>query len=277
MKLKNPDPQKPAFERMITLVTDFGTADGYVGAMKGRILTLAPHANIVDISHEIEPQNVVQGAWCLRRVVPQFPQGTIHLAVVDPGVGSERAAVVVAIGQTYLIGPDNGLLTLAVADASGQEDIAIWEIEEAPPERARSVSFDGLSLFAPTAAQLMLGASPENLGRARNDLAPLQQPGAQPSEDGIDGEILFFDRFGNGVTNIPKELVAGRDFVVRLPSGGRLHHFSHYAAMTETKEPVGLSGAVWNSDGLLELATFASSFQKRSALAVGSQIVVEWV
>ena len=261
---------------MITLTTDFGTADGYVGAMKGRMLSIAPRATLVDISHQVEPQQVVQGAWCLRRAVQQFPPGVVHLAVVDPGVGSERAAVIVELRDGWLVGPDNGLLAL-VAEDLGVE--SLWAIGENPPERSRSGSFDGLTLFAPTAARLATGVAPGELGDPLQHLAPLDQPQPEPERGRVTGEILFFDRFGNAITNIPCAMIPGEAQVqVHLPSGGVLRLFSHYSAIPveSAQGHAGPSGAVWNSDGLLELASFSGSFRQRSGLTPGAQIVATW-
>ena len=260
----------------ITLTTDFGTADGYVGAMKGCLLSISPQASLCDISHSIEPQHIVQGAWCLRRSVPQFPPGTVHLAVVDPGVGSSREAVIVVTPGGLLVGPDNGLLAL-VAQELGID--SVWAIQEAPPERTRSGSFDGLTLFAPTAARLALGVPPEELAHPMSGLRPLDQPAPAPGEDSVAGEILFFDRFGNAITNIPREMIpSGARVRVRLPSGGVLRVFSHYSAFAgeDGEDAPTQSGAVWNSDGLLELACFSGSFRQRSGLSAGAGVVASW-
>ncbi len=254
---------------MLTLTTDFGTAGGYVGAVKGRVLSEAPHAVIHDISHEIAPHSVLEGAWCLRRAAPLFPPGTVHLAVVDPGVGSSRAALIVEAERFLLIGPDNGLLYPA-ARMGGVK--GIYAIRPSPPHWERSGSFDGLTLFAPVAARLLLGAAPESMGTALEAMAPLSQPEPVHGEGIVEGEILLFDRFGNAITNITRsDLGAAMPQAITLGSGEEARFCSHYAELEETPQRI---GAIWNSDDHLELAMYARSLRRERNLAAGGRVRV---
>ncbi len=276
-------PVGPSPPPLLTLTTDFGTADGYVGAIKGRILSLAPRATLVDLSYDISPQNVMQGAWCLRRAVPQFPTGSLHLAVIDPGVGSNREAVVVETERFLLLGPNNGVLSLVV---SPEEIQAITAIAEDPPERVRSATFDGLTFFAPLAGRLLNGANPVDLGEPLSALQALAIPEVQVSPEAISGEILFFDHFGNGITNIARGDVRQTEVnpaagiqagAVELPGGQRVPLALYYGDGQEKETEAGpgqLSGALalWNSDGLLELAWNGGSARERLGLKAGDAI-----
>lgn len=185
---------------IITLTTDFGQADGYAGAMKGVILGIAPAARLVDLSHEIAPQDVRQAAFVLERAVPFFPQGTVHLAVVDPGVGSERRPLVVMTPQALFVGPDNGLFTFALAMPGS----SAWE-----PDRPAlwlpdpSATFHGRDLFAPVAAHLAEGMPVRELARPLTDPVRLERvlPERRPGGS-ISGHIVHVDRFGNLISDI---------------------------------------------------------------------------
>ncbi|MDH4121964.1 MAG: SAM-dependent chlorinase/fluorinase [Deltaproteobacteria bacterium] len=289
---------------IITLTTDFGTMDGYVGAMKGRILSLLPQARLVDISHDIPPQSVVQGAWCLRRAAAQFPQGTIHLAVVDPGVGTSRDALVVQTRRNWLVGPDNGLLHLAAQDAGIQR---IWRITPESlaasgwDEPQKSATFDGLTLFSPLAAWLARGESPAALGEPGEDMLPLEEEAPWIRGGEVLGRVLFFDRFGNAVTNISREMLEGHR-VVRVELGPMaavwgLRESTRVveAVFCETYEDIPLAelseppakkpgeswlppeetvGALFNSDGVLELAVYSESLRDAQGLRGGEPVRV---
>lgn len=268
MGLKAPDDLR----LRLTLTTDFGTADGYAGALKGRILSMAPHAVIHDISHEIAPQAVAQGARCLRRAAPRFPKGTIHLAVVDPGVGSPRAGLIIETERFLLLGPDNGLLSLAAREGG---ESRIFALEESPPERVRSETFDGLTFFAPAAARLLLGGRPEDLGSriAESEIETISIKAPQPGEAMVTGEIIFFDRFGNAITNITRAGLEGREPERVLLDGREEADFcGHYANLAG--EP-GRPGALWNSDGNLELALYSDSISQKLKLREGDKVKLE--
>lgn len=185
---------------IVTFLTDFGSVDGYVGAMKGVVLCRAPRASLVDISHQIAPQDVRAGAWALRQAAPFFPAGTIHVAVVDPGVGSERRPLVVeSAGQIY-VGPDNGLLSAAYDGA--------WRAWQLTREelflRPTSATFHGRDIFASVAAHLAAGRAPEACGELIDDPVSLgfERVVAERDAAEVCGRVIHIDRFGNLITNI---------------------------------------------------------------------------
>lgn len=253
---------------ILTLTTDFGTADGYVGALKGRILSIAPEAVLCDITHELAAQDIGRGAWCLRRAVPQFPPGTVHLAVVDPGVGSQRAGIVIETEHHLFVGPDNGLLHLAAKDDGIRRVI---EISEDTQEWYKSTSFDGLTLFAPVAALLLAGMPLEEVGPDAEELVEWPDATAQPQGNVVDGHVLLFDRFGNGITDIPAEALLGRNVEhVYLRHTRELRYCDHYAQLAGDD----VAGALINSDGRLEVTVYAGSAQDRLDLSPGDPVRV---
>jgi S-adenosyl-L-methionine hydrolase (adenosine-forming) len=188
---------------IITLLTDFSSQDGYVGAMKGVILSLNPQARIFDLTHEILPQDVLGGALALATAVPYFPTGTIHVAVVDPGVGSERKPILVVWRGHYLIGPDNGLLSLAF---EGTDPESVYYLTRRQYFRDRiSRTFHGRDIFAPAAGHLSLGIAPEELGETLLTWEHLHLPVPQEGKSYLRGEVIHVDRFGNLITNIREE------------------------------------------------------------------------
>jgi S-adenosylmethionine hydrolase len=195
---------------IITLTTDFGASDGYVGTMKGVILSIAPNVTLVDITHEIAPQHVRQAAFVLHAAASYFPPGTIHLAVVDPGVGSRRRALVVRTSRGFLVGPDNGLFTLFLADEPDAECHSITNPAFMLPHV--SATFHGRDVFAPVAAHLArrLDCSAElsEFGPRVSDPATLTIPKpVQQSEDNWLGQVLFADHFGNLITSITADVL----------------------------------------------------------------------
>jgi S-adenosylmethionine hydrolase len=190
---------------VVTFTTDFGSSDGYAGAMKGVVLSAAPDAVVVDISHHIPARDVQAGAITLAQAAPYFPAGTIHVAVVDPGVGGARAEVVVASGGAYFIGPDNGLLSLAASAPR-----RAWLIEN-PAYRREPVSptFHGRDVFAVAAGRLAFGWAAEGAGRALEDISALPLgPPARLGEGG-EGEVVHVDGFGNLFTSFGGAVAPG--------------------------------------------------------------------
>ncbi|MCG8424167.1 MAG: SAM-dependent chlorinase/fluorinase [Proteobacteria bacterium] len=193
---------------IVTLTSDFGTSDGYVGAMKGVILTRAASAVIVDIAHDVSPCAIAAGAYCLAQAAPYFPPGTIHVAVVDPGVGTERRAVIADDGRCLFIAPDNGLLALAVP-----EPRAVFAIESPAFVRDQvSATFHGRDIFAAAAGTLARGGSPRDAG-PQVALSPLPVTGGQTPHDGNHTaawlyRVIYVDRFGNLITDCPGTDVA---------------------------------------------------------------------
>jgi S-adenosyl-L-methionine hydrolase (adenosine-forming) len=187
---------------LITLTTDFGVSNPYVAQMKGVILSIAPEAEIVDITHAVAPQGVLEGAVVLDDVCRRFPPGTIHVAVVDPGVGTARRSLYAEIaGQRYLC-PDNGLLTLVLRRSPADRLVELQNRDYFLPEV--SSTFHGRDVFAPVAAHLALGLAPELLGWPLSNPVLLELPQSELSNDQIRGEVLLVDSFGNAITNIER-------------------------------------------------------------------------
>lgn len=186
---------------IITLTTDFGTSDPYVAAMKGVVLQIAPNATVVDITHAIPPQAITVGAMALRAAVGTFPPGTIHIGVVDPGVGSSRRPLVIETRRGLLVGPDNGLLSLA-ARALGIEGVRVIE-NEAIFRHPVSRTFHGRDIFSPVAAHLTQGLPTAEVGNQVEDLQELEVPEPQSADGAIVGEVVYIDHYGNLISNIP--------------------------------------------------------------------------
>src|SRR4051812_13788932 len=224
--------------RIITLLTDFGTADGYVGEIKGVLLSAVPDAVLVDITHALAPQDVDAARLALARIWRRFPRGTIHLVVVDPGVGSTRAALAVESDGRLLVGPDNGVLSPALI-SPGARVVSL----PIPPDA--SPTFHGRDVFAPAAAALARGRSVDSLGSPFAGAIVRRTPEPRRLETGqIAGEVILIDRFGNAVTN----LVGRRDIVVELRD--RQLTLQRTYADVNPGEPLALIG----SAGLIEIA-----------------------
>jgi S-adenosylmethionine hydrolase len=243
---------------LITLLTDFGTADGYVGEMKGVILTRAPDARLVDVSHEIAPHDIDAGRLTLARYWRRFPAGTIHVAVVDPGVGSLRAALAVSSDGRFLVGPDNGLLSPALLVA-GARAVAL------PIPAAAAPTFHGRDVFAPAAAMLASGATLDALGPMVDAPVLRRTPEPHRREDGaIAGEVILVDRFGNAVTN----LVGRRGGALEV-NGRQLRLVQTYAD-AEPGELVALCG----STGLIEVALREGSAASQFGIRRGTSVLL---
>lgn len=180
----------------LTLLTDFGTADGYVAELKGVLISRAPSVPVVDLSHEIPPQDVAAARLAVARYWRRFPLGTVHLVVVDPGVGTGRAAIAVESDGRFLVGPDNGVLSPALFTLDAR-------LVALPVDAHASPTFHGRDVFAPAAAALAMGAPLESLGDPITSAVRLRTPQPQRLPDGaLHGEVLTIDRFGNAITNL---------------------------------------------------------------------------
>ena len=194
---------------IITLLTDFGDTDEYVGVMKGVILSIAPEATIVDLTHKIDPQDVLHAAWLLKSASPYFPKGTVHTAIVDPGVGSNRKIVAMKMDNQVFLAPDNGLLSPIWLNKKIDECVYVEESRYFLPEVCNT--FHGRDIFAPVAARLCRGLSLSRLGPAANPAALRSLHVVHPSvspDNKITGAIVSIDRFGNLVTNIDMKTLA---------------------------------------------------------------------
>jgi S-adenosyl-L-methionine hydrolase (adenosine-forming) len=199
--------------KFITLLTDFGLRDGYVGVMKGVIYGIAPHAQIADISHTISPQNILEGSLALGRVASFFPPGTVHIAVIDPGVGTARRPIAARIGAHYFIGPDNGLFTVVLERAERSGDhIALVHLDR-PRFWLPNVSnvFHGRDIFSPVGAHLANEIPLEDVGTPIENIARLELPRVEQSQQGFRGQVTSIDHFGNLATNIMREHLTGMD------------------------------------------------------------------
>ena len=256
--------------RIVTLTTDFGGRDPFVGTMKGVILGINRHVHLVDLTHEIVPQDILEGALTLEAAVPFFPPGTNHLAVVDPGVRSSRRALAVRAGDHLFVGPDNGLFTFLFAEP---EWTAV-SLEAAPyrlPEVSRT--FHGRDVFAPAAAYLSLGIPLHRFGPEIADPVRLPWPAARWEGDALVGEVIRADRFGNLLTSIrAKELAPlGPEASLAVEVGDAVV-FGLSAAYTE--RPPGGLGAIVGSSNRLELFVRDGSARDRLGVARGAQVTV---
>jgi S-adenosyl-L-methionine hydrolase (adenosine-forming) len=253
--------------RLVTLTTDFGLSDPFVGIMKGVIASRAPEATIVDVTHGVPPQDVVAGALVLRHAVPYFPAGAVHVAVVDPGVGTARRPLCVETDHGVLVGPDNGLLSLA----AGPTDVR--RIVHLTDERLflspRSGTFDGRDVFAPVAAALVAGTPPRALGAEVPEMERLAL--REPLRRGrtIEGEVVYVDHFGNLITNVAGGMM-GRDAGIRIGETRLRGPAPSYAAV-----PPGELVAVVGSWGLLEIAVRNGSASARLGASKGERVVVD--
>ena len=252
---------------VISFLTDFGLDDSYVGEMKARILGLAPSARLVDLTHAVPAGDVAAGAFLLSRAWSAFPTGTVHLAVVDPGVGTERAALAVHAEGHWFVGPDNGLLSMA----AGQPD-HIWRLEPdlVAGEGALSATFHGRDLFAPAAARLCLGdevAQFANPALSMNGLEPV----VEVVEDRVIGEVLWVDHFGNAITAIDEASVraVGPELQIRVGSL-RLHGLHRTFGDVESLTPLAYIG----SGGTLELAVRDGDLRERFGVDRGARVEV---
>lgn len=201
--------------RVITLTTDFGLRDGYTGVVKGVIWKIAPEVQIADISHQIGPQDVMEGALTLGRAAKYFPEGTIHVGVVDPGVGTGRRPIAARLGSQYFVGPDNGLFTVLLERAEYKHDkVEVIHLNQ-PQFWLSSISnvFHGRDIFAPSAAHLAQGVLLESLGTPINDPLRLNLPVPQRLADGWRGQVISIDHFGNLSTNLEKSLLENPETV----------------------------------------------------------------
>ena len=238
---------------IVTLITDYGTQDHYVGALKGVILGFAPDIRIVDVTHEIEPHNVAHGAFVLRQTWPWYPPDTVHLAIVDPGVGSERRTILGRYAGQYVVAPDNGLVTFVHREMAGE---ALHAVENRGFFLPRtSATFHGRDIMAPVAAHLARGRAADEFGPAIDDpvLLPVEDQ-ARSTGLSVDGKARYVDRFGTLVTNIREEQIAA---LVRrggtlevLVDGIKIGPLRSTFCEVEPGEPVALVG----SAGLLEVA-----------------------
>ncbi len=246
----------------ITLLTDFGLKDGYVGVMKGVIWGIAPQAQIADITHLIGPQNVLEGALALGRAVPYFPPGAVHVAVVDPGVGTARRPIAARLGEQYFVGPDNGLCTVLLDQARQAGAPAQFVHLDRPCYWLPEISnvFHGRDIFAPVAAHLVNDVPLEALGAPIDDPCLLHPPKPERTAQGWRGQVLWVDSFGNLSTNLNRAVLADMGKVVVRIAGHEIHglvktfgerQIGELVAMFDSSDA--LSICIVNGDASVEL------------------------
>lgn len=256
---------------VITLTTDFGLADPFVGIMKGVILNLAPSARIIDITHQIEPQNIMQAALALESAHGYFPKGAVHLVVVDPGVGSERRPIAVKTKSATFVGPDNGVLTAVIAPSSRIYELTHRKYFLDVP----SSTFHGRDVFAPASAWIAKGTPLSKMGRKISDPHTLELPQAEVKKNGINGEIIHIDRFGNCISNISSELLNAtfqlNDPLTLKIGKIRIQDFSSHYSQCEK----GDIGCLVNSWGKVEIFCRDGNAANKLISRVGAPITLK--
>ncbi|MGB9914510.1 MAG: SAM hydrolase/SAM-dependent halogenase family protein [Candidatus Bathyarchaeales archaeon] len=258
--------------RIVTLTTDFGLKDPYVAEMKAVILNICPNAAIIDITHEIEKFNFRMGAYMLASAAPYFPSGTVHVAVVDPGVGTKRRPIIIETKHSFFVGPDNGILILAAAK---QGIVCIHELTN-PRFMLPKVSFTfhGRDIFAPAAAHLLNGVKPEEFGPEICDAVHPEFAEVTEKNGALTGEVLHVDGFGNIITNISENELTHIDVktALNVDLAGRKMKLRFCRAYGEAglQEPLALIG----SHGFLEIALNQGNAAKEFNVGVGAKVAV---
>lgn len=256
---------------LVTLTTDFGMRDPYVAALKGQILSRCPNAEIVDLTHEIAPGNIAEGALFLAGSIPYFPKHSHHVVVIDPGVGSERHPIVALVGQQIIVCPDNGLLTLLCQRDPLENAFIITN-----PEFMRadvSATFHGRDIFAPAAGLLAAGREPQEVGRSLDTILTIQMPEPQYETDRhAVGEIIHVDRFGNCITNIHRSILS--DMGGATVKTGELDFSS--LSQTYGDVPVDQPLALIGSTDYLEISVNRGNAEEALGLSRGDAVEVHW-
>ena len=260
-----------AVNRAVTLLTDFGTRDGYVAAMKGVIASIAPGTALVDVTHDVRPADVAGAAWTLRRYWSLFPPDTVHLAVVDPGVGTERRALAARAGGRFFVAPDNGILSWVLQDADLDAAVSLDQ-----PRFRREVvapTFHGRDIFAPAAAHLSAGVALSDLGSPLIHPVRLPLPDAIRRGNEVEGRVVQVDRFGNLITNLPAAWVTPlleRGPVRTLIGRHDLGTIRRTYGDVEAGEPLALIG----SDRTVEVAVREGRAADRLKVGLGVSVIV---
>lgn len=257
---------------LITLTTDFGNGSHYVAAAKGVILTLNPDARIVDLSHDIPAQDLRQAAFFLVSTLPYFPPETLHVVVIDPGVGSQREILYVELANLRLLVPDNGCWTWLLEEERRRPRVI--RLTEKRFWRSRvSSTFHGRDIFAPVAANLSLGLDPRELGPIVSEWVRLARPAPRYDAKGIAGEVLYVDRFGNLITNIPGEALTLDDRPKRIRVDGI--EVPRVVRAYSDAEP-GTLIALVSSTEWLEVAVNQGDAARQLDASIGTPVTMEW-
>ena len=262
----------PVSSPLLTLTTDFGTRDAYVAAMKGAILSICPDVRLLDVSHEIAPQDVMEAAFVLTQAVPFFPSDTVHLVVVDPGVGTERRPVAFRSNGHFFVGPDNGLFALLLDGTDPDEPVvldkpAFWRADDV------STTFHGRDIFAPVAAHLAAGRRLDEVGTPTGRLKPLHWALPIADDQGIRGWVVHVDHFGNAITNIPRAMFE------RTRQGRPLKCFAGNAILNEVYPTYGAVEhgeplLLFGSSNFLEIAVNAGNASRLLDIRKGTPVNV---
>ena len=259
---------------VISLITDFGNSDYFTGVMKGVILSICPDISIVDISHEIKPYNIAKAGFVLSKSYRFFPKGTVHLIVVDPGVGSSRKILIAQSPEHFFVMPDNGIISWILKDEGA---VKVYELSDNTIyTNSPSATFHGRDIMAPVAAKIASGMKPEDLGRITKTFTTADIPVPKISGDKIEGEIIYCDHFGNLITNIRKEdyekiketkrnsnvLIKVKDIDIEIIS-------SSYSDVSDLK-----INALWGSHGNLELFAKEANAGRISGINMGTLVEI---
>ncbi|ACK65358.1 protein of unknown function DUF62 [Rippkaea orientalis PCC 8801] len=251
----------------IALLTDFGLKDGYGGIMKGAIATINPHLTVIDITHELPPQNIAAARFCLMNAYPYFPPGTVYVAVVDPGVGSQRRGVAIQFDRGYLVGPDNGLFSGVLSLSEPIAAVMLtnpdyWRVSDP------STTFHGRDIFAPVGAHLASGVPLEKLGLLIDpeSLVKLPLDSLEITDNQIIGSIQYIDYFGNLITNISGNLLKQKDWTVMV------NHQTIKKGLTYSDVELGELITLIGSHGWVEIAVNGGNAQKKLQVDWGEQV-----
>lgn len=255
--------------RLLTLLSDFGLSDVYVGVMKGAIAQVNPSLTVVDLTHQIPPQNIVAARFCLMNACLYFPNGTVHVAVVDPGVGSARRAIAMEFVAGFLVGPDNGLFSGVLSQSPAVAAVELtnshyWRIPEP------SATFHGRDIFASVGAHLASGVPLNELGRAIDPttLVQLAITECTPTDTGVAGCIQYIDHFGNLVTNIPGAYVQGKTWFVMADE------LTIPGCLTYSDNSSGRAIALIGSHGWVEIAINGGNAQSQLQVGWGARVQI---
>lgn len=262
---------KPVKDPIVTLLTDFGTKDHYVASMKGAILSVNPRCKVVDITHHIQPQNIIEGAFVFSNAFSYFPKGTVHVAVVDPEVGGARDPILIVTEHSFCVGPNNGLFSLALRKDRMKDAYVLTEKRFFLPEISHT--FHGRDIFAPVAGHLTLGISPKAFGRRIDSLKTLDLIEPSAKEKRLIGEVIHVDSFGNLITNIHRDrfsrFIQGRPFLIRVGKV-TIKVLTRGYWEGQKGEPIALFG----SGGFLEVAVREGNAEKRLKVRRGDPVQI---
>ena len=253
---------------IITLITDFGFSSSYVGAMKGVMLRINPDLQIIDINHNVSPQNIEEAAFILKNVYSFFSAGTIHVVVIDPGVGTDRAILAAQTNDYIFLAPDNGVLKYIFDE---NPDIRVFKVTNKKLFLEKvSSTFHGRDIFAPVAAHLSKGIPTETVGEPFTEYIRGKVKTPAVDSHRISGEIIYIDRFGNGITNIGEDLLKKKKNLQILIRNTTIKNLSTVYSDVHTGEVLALIG----SSGTLEISVNQGNAKKQLEFSVGDSVIV---